>query len=128
MLIEFIKPDFAFTDDRGSLTQLVHKGWNQVNYITSVGGAFRGNHYHKNNIEAFYVIAGEFKLIAESVDGTQREEHNMKSGDFFIVKPYTNHSFEYIKDSQLISFYDKGFENPDGSKDSFVPNIKTERS
>ena len=46
MLIEFIKPDFDFTDDRGSLTQLVHKGWNQVNYITSVGGAFRGNHYH----------------------------------------------------------------------------------
>ena len=51
MLIEFIKPDFSFTDDRGSLTQLVHKGWNQVNYITSVGGAFRGNHYHKNNTE-----------------------------------------------------------------------------
>ena len=51
MLIEFIKPDFEFADDRGALTQLVHGGWNQVNYITSVAGAFRGDHYHLQNKE-----------------------------------------------------------------------------
>ena len=47
MLIKFIKPDFEFSDDRGSLKQLVHNGWKQVNYITSVEGSFRGDHYHR---------------------------------------------------------------------------------
>ena len=56
MLIEFIKPDFEFADDRGALTQLVHGGWKQVNYITSVAGAFRGNHYHLQNKEAFFIM------------------------------------------------------------------------
>lgn len=120
MLIEFIKPDFEFADERGALTQLVHQGWNQVNYITSVAGAFRGNHYHKENVEAFYVISGGFKLVAESLNGKEHEEYNMKAGDFFTVKPFTNHSFDYTADTQLISFYDKGVEKPDGTKDIYV--------
>lgn len=120
MLIEFIKPDFEFADERGTLKQLVHANWKQVNYITSVAGAFRGNHYHKQNIEAFFVISGAFKLFVESLDGTTHEEYMMKPGDFFIVRPFINHSFEYIQNTQLISFYDKGVENSDGTKDIFV--------
>ena len=58
MLIEYIKPDFEFSDERGTLRQLVHTGWKQVNYITSVIGSFRGNNYHKKNTEAFFVISG----------------------------------------------------------------------
>ena len=117
MLIEFIKPDFEFEDARGSLKQLVHKDWKQVNYITSVSGAFRGNHYHKENTEAFFVISGRFKLIATTLDGSQKEEYEMKGGDFFVVKPNINHSFDYLEPTQLISFYDKGVEKSDGSKD-----------
>ena len=127
MLIEFIKPDFEFADNRGSLKQLVHKGWNQVNYITSVAGAFRGNHYHKTNVEAFYVISGEFKLIAESLDGKEHEEYIMKAGDFFIIKPFVNHSFNYTIDTQMISFYDKGVESSNGTKDIFSPQAINER-
>lgn len=119
MLIEFIKPDFEFEDARGSLKQLVHEGWKQVNYITSVEGAFRGNHYHKENVEAFFVISGRFKLVAETLDKSQKEEYEMKTGDFFVVKPNINHSFDYLEPTQLISFYDKGVEKPDGSKDIY---------
>ncbi len=126
MLIEVIKPDFEFTDNRGSLKQLVHKGWNQVNYITSVAGALRGNHYHKENVEAFYVISGEFKLIAESLDGKEHEEYIMKAGDFFTVKPFVNHSFEYITNTQMISFYNKGVEGVGGTKDIFTPKSTKE--
>ena len=117
MLIKFIKPDFEFSDDRGCLKQLVHDGWTQVNYITSVGNAFRGNHYHKENREAFYVISGKFKLTAENLDGSLKEEYEMKQGDFFIIEPLIVHSFEYLEKTVLISFYDKGVENLDGSKD-----------
>lgn len=119
MLVEFIKPDFEFEDARGSLKQLVHEGWKQVNYITSVAGALRGNHYHKENVEAFFVISGRFKLVAETLDKSKKEEYEMKAGDFFVVKPNVNHSFDYLGPTQLISFYDKGVEKPDGSKDIY---------
>ena len=117
MLIEFIKPDFEFADDRGALTQLVHQGWKQVNYITSVAGAFRGDHYHVQNKEAFYVISGEFKLVLKHNATGEQESHLIKAGDFFIINPDITHSFDYTKDTQLISFYDKGVELPDGTKD-----------
>lgn len=108
MLIEFISPDFSFKDDRGSLTQLVHQGWSQVNFITSVAGAFRGNHYHKKNTEAFFVIVGSFKLKLVTLDNNFQEEYHIKSGDFFIIKPNISHSFNYIEYTELISFYSNG--------------------
>lgn len=120
MLVEFIKPDFEFEDARGSLKQLVHNGWQQVNYITSVAGAFRGNHYHKENAEAFFVINGRFHLIAETLDKAQIEEYEMKTGDFFVIKPNINHSFDFVENTSLISLYSLGVEKPDGTKDIFV--------
>ena len=117
MLIQFLKPDFEFSDARGSLTQLVHNDWKQVNYITSVAGAYRGGHFHKRNTEAFYVISGAFRLLVESSDGKEREEYTMKAGDFFVIPPMVTHSFTFTDNTQLISFYNQGVENADGSKD-----------
>lgn len=122
MLIRFLKPDFEFTDARGSLTQLVHSGWNQVNYITSVAGAIRGGHFHKCNNEAFYVISGAFLLVVESSVGKEREEYTMKAGDFFTIPPLVTHSFEFTSDTTLISMYDHGVELPNGEKDIFTIN------
>lgn len=123
MLIEFIKTDFEFADDRGSLTQLVHSGWQQVNYITSVAKAFRGNHYHKYNSEAFYVIRGSFRLKLEKIDHQESEEHTIHGGDFFIIRPCINHSFEFLEDTALISLYDQGVENADGTKDIWNQSV-----
>lgn len=117
MLIEFIKTDFEFSDDRGTLTQLVHEGWKQVNYITSVAGAFRGNHYHLQNKEAFYVISGGFKLSLRHNETGERAEYNIEAGSFFIIYPNVTHSFDYTKDTNLISMYDNGVELSDGTKD-----------
>lgn len=117
MLIEFIKPDFNFQDDRGSLTQLVHGGWNQVNYITSVKGAFRGNHYHLQNKEAFFVISGGFRLSLRHNETGETAEYDIKAGDFFIIHPNITHSFDYTADTALISMYNQGVELPNGEKD-----------
>lgn len=117
MLIEFIKPDFEFSDERGSLQQLVHDGWKQVNYITSVAGAFRGDHYHLQNREAFFIISGAFNLSLEHLETHEKEQHKIKAGDFFIINPKIIHSFDYAKETTLISMYDKGVELPDGTKD-----------
>ncbi len=120
MLIEFIKPDFSFSDDRGSIFQLVHDGWKQVNYIASLPGARRGGHYHKDNKEAFYVISGGFTLTAERPETNETETHEIKTGDFFTIAPGVKHSFAYHEPTQMISFYDQGVEKPDGTKDIFI--------
>ena len=117
MLIKFIKPDFQFSDERGSLTQLVHDGWKQVNYITSVTGSFRGDHYHVKNTEAFYLISGTFKLKLKHIKTQESSEYDIKAGDFFVIYPYVSHSFSYTSDCALISMYDMGVENSDGTKD-----------
>lgn len=110
MLINFIKPDFEFKDDRGCLIQLCHDGWKQVNFIQSEGGVLRGNHYHKNNIEAFYVISGSFKLTLQNISGGDKEFYEIRSGEFFTIGPDILHSFEFIEPTLLVSMYDKGVE------------------
>ena len=64
MLIERIEKDFEYVDDRGTLTQLVRKGYSQINIVTSKGGVFRGGHYHRLNTEAYYIIKGKCKVTA----------------------------------------------------------------
>ncbi|MGI6090723.1 MAG: cupin domain-containing protein [Saccharofermentanales bacterium] len=114
-LIEFLQPDFIFENAEGSLKQLVHDGWKQVNIISSLGGSKRGGHYHKYNKEAFYVIIGSFQLIVWHAD--QRQEYIIKTGDFFLINEDVFHTFEYIEDTWLISMYSNGVEMDDKEKD-----------
>lgn len=118
-MIEFLKTDFEFTDERGSITQLVHDGWKQVNYITSKAGVLRGKHYHKHNEEAFYVISGEFELELTDIKTGEKETYIIKEKDFFLIKSYVSHSFKYTKDTTLISMYSNGVEEGD-NKDIYV--------
>lgn len=114
-MIKIIEPDFIFEDDRGSLVQLVHEGYSQINVVTSKAGVERGNHFHKINREGFYVVEGAFTLEA-SLNG-QKETYEFRKGDMFIIEPYVMHRFIYLDDTTLVAFYDKGVELPDGSKD-----------
>ena len=114
-MIKIIKPDFVFEDERGTLTQLVHGGYNQINVVTSKAGVERGNHYHALNREGFYVVEGRFSLDA-SLDG-KSESYEFKKGDMFIIEPNVMHRFVYLEDTVLVAFYDKGVELTDGTKD-----------
>lgn len=117
-LVTILKPDFKFDDQRGSLVQLVHKGYKQFNVVTTHAGVFRGGHYHKLNREAFYVISGEFQLLLDK-DGIH-EEYTFKTGDMFEIEPYVLHGFNYVQESTLAAMYDIGVELPDGGLDSYT--------
>lgn len=114
-LIEFMKPDFEFANEKGLLVQLVHDGWKQVNTIFSKGNGVRGGHYHKYNQEAFYIISGSFKLTVWQ--GEQREEYEVKAGDMFFIKENVFHTFEYHEDTWLVSLYSNGVELDEQHKD-----------
>ncbi len=116
-MIEILKPDFVFEDGRGTLVQLVHEGYRQINVVTSKAGVERGNHFHKLNREGFFVVEGSF-LLTVSLDGKE-ENYEFRKGDMFIINPYVMHRFVYHEDTTLVAFYDKGVETPEG-KDIFT--------
>ena len=99
--VNILEPNFIHIDERGKLTQLVRDGYKQVNVILCKKGTFRGGHYHCLNTEAFYVISGEFKLMLECKE--YNEEYIFKENDFFSVPANVKHSFEYIKDTVLVT-------------------------
>ncbi len=117
-LIERVKPDFTFTDERGVLTQLVHGGYEQVNAVFTKAGAVRGRfHYHKENRETFFIIAGRVTVRAEK-DGVT-EEYTFAAGDMFTVGPFVHHDFHYLEDTYLVGMYSGCVERPDGTKDIY---------
>lgn len=116
-MLEVLEPDFIFVDERGSLTQLVHNGYKQVNVITAKAGCFRGGHYHKFNKEAFYIITGEILLKLRK--GEHTAQFSFSNGDMFAISSGVTHGFEFIKDTLLVSMYDKGVEISVTEKDIF---------
>ena len=112
-MLKEIKEDFSFKDERGTIIQLVHIGYQQINVITSKKGVIRGGHYHKNNDEAFYIISGELTV---TVNG---ENYHFKSGDFFGIERNDIHRFSFLEDTVLVSMYSSGVELGDGTKDIF---------
>lgn len=117
-LIQILQPNFNFKDERGQLTQLVREGYRQVNVVTTKGGVFRGGHYHRENVETFYVVYGRFRFTAER-DGV-REAYEFSAGDMFSVMPNVMHGFDYLEDTLVVALYDKGVENTDGTMDSYT--------
>lgn len=115
MLISYLKPDFVFENDAGSLKQLVHDGWKQINVITSRAGSTRGGHYHKYNREGFYVVKGRFLLTVW--DKETREKYEMKERDMFLIPPNVFHTFDYQEETLLVSMYSNGVELSDTEKD-----------
>lgn len=118
MLMEKIDVDFNYSDERGSIKQLIRRGYSQVNVITSKKGVFRGRHYHKYNTEAYYIILGCCKVTA--YDGKSKEVEVYKTGDFFRIGPYVVHDFDYLEDSILVTMYSLGVELEDGIMDTFT--------
>ena len=118
MLVKKLKPDFEFSNENGSLVQLVHEGWKQVNVLDSKKGSNRGGHYHKENEEAFYIVSGEIILTLD--DGNDSERTNFKAGDMFLISPYLMHTFEFLEDTLMVSMYNHGVEHADGTKDIYT--------
>ena len=114
-MIQILKPDFIFNDERGSLTQLIHEGFKQINVITSKAGTIRGGHYHQLNEEAFYIINGKVRLFVEL--DKHKSEYIFHSGDMFLIHKNVIHDFEFLEDTLLVSMYNIGVELPNGNKD-----------
>jgi dTDP-4-dehydrorhamnose reductase len=103
-----VPPYFFFADSRGSLTGILQdQKWEEINYIESVKGSIRGNHYHKETKEAFFIIEGEIKISLIDIINNSKRTFISKKGDILIVNPYILHTFEVLKDSKWINMLSK---------------------
>lgn len=121
MLVKRLQPDFLHEDERGIFIQLVSGGYKQYNVLFSKKNVIRGNHYHKQNEEAFFVIAGKLQVNAkkENQKENQKETYVFQTGDMFRIPPMVVHEFVYFEDTWLASMYSAGVENKDGTKDIY---------
>lgn len=118
MLVKKMKTDFEFSNENGSLVQLVHDGWKQVNVLISKKGSKRGGHFHKENQEAFYIVEGKLILILD--ENEEHEETEFSTGEMFMISPYQMHNFIFLEDTIMVSMYSNGVERLDGTKDIYV--------
>lgn len=116
-MLEIIKPDFIYEDDRGKLIQLVHEGWQQVNIIFSKADVIRGGHYHKQNRELFFIVDGKCRVRVRK--GKMAEEYQFSKGDMFVISEFVTHDFIYEKDTVLVSMYSRGVEMDNGRMDIY---------
>jgi dTDP-4-dehydrorhamnose reductase len=103
-----VAPYFYFVDERGKLVGLFQgQRWEEVNYVESAKGCVRGNHYHKETTEGFFVIDGKIKVTLVGITKDFERTFVAKKGDIMVINPNTIHSFEMIKDSKWINMLSK---------------------
>ena len=110
--------DFQHVDERGSLSQLVHEGFKQINVLESKKGVERGSHFHKESVEAFYVISGSVKVTLWNKN--KKEEVVFNKGDFFEIHPFVLHNMLFLSDCLMVQMYDEPVEKEDGTKDIYT--------
>ena len=117
-LYKRLKPDFEFRDMRGTLVQLAHEGYEQINVLTTRAGVIRGGHYHKETVEAFFVVDGQVEITFEK-DAVQQTE-KFEKGEFFCIPPFVWHTMRFEMDTVLVAMYEHAVERADGTKDIFA--------
>ncbi|MGC1175149.1 cupin domain-containing protein [Polaromonas sp.] len=100
--MELIKLIPAFTDARGSITDLISDDTiNAVTLITFAEGAVRANHYHERTIQWNYVISGEV-LLATQMPGQEKVERILKPGDFAVTRELELHALKGLTASEVL--------------------------
>ncbi len=111
--IKIVNP--AFTDDRGTITDVLDESVSHVGLITFTKGAVRAKHYHKQSTQYDYIVSGKIRLVVCKPDGSEREDHILETGMATEVPPGIVHMYIAEEESSMIdittlSRNDNGYE------------------
>lgn len=114
-LITIKKINPSFSDDRGSITDVLDKPISHVGLITFTKGAVRAKHYHKQSTQYDYIVNGKIRLVVCKPDGSEREDHVLEAGMATEVPPGIVHTYIAQEESSMIdittlSRADNGYE------------------
>ncbi len=100
--MEIIKLIPAFTDARGSITDLISDdAINAVTLITFAKGAIRANHYHEHTVQWNYVISGEILLVTQ-IPGEEKNERILNVGDFAVTRVNERHALKGVTEASVL--------------------------
>lgn len=102
-----LKPYASHVDDRGTFTGITRDGWAEVNFVETAAGQVRGNHYHRETRELFFILSGEIDIEIRDVNTGVCETFKARSGDIFMVEPYENHIFNARTSASWINMLSK---------------------
>lgn len=111
-----IEPYITREDARGKLIGLMNSGsWEEFNYLETCAGQVRGNHYHRNTWEVFFIIEGEVEVVTQVSGQVGTSSITLHSGDVLMIEPGERHTFHCITATRWINALSKRFEqdNPD---------------
>lgn len=100
------RPSPAFTDDRGSITDLINtkEPVHHIGHITFTKGAIRANHYHKESDQYDYVLEGKIELATkELTEGAQVQTVILEPGDLAYVPRNVIHAYRALEPSTVIN-------------------------
>jgi dTDP-4-dehydrorhamnose 3,5-epimerase-like enzyme len=114
MAHKFLMP-MMNADDRGGFWQIAQTGWAEVNYAETVADKHRGNHFHKENQELFFITNGQVEVTLRSLSEPQAKTMLVSKGEAILIEPYEFHSFYTRKHTQWIVLLSQGInpQNPD---------------
>jgi dTDP-4-dehydrorhamnose 3,5-epimerase-like enzyme len=103
--MKIINSYFSFNDDRGEIKGIINEGeWREINYISSIKGSLRANHFHKKLRELFIIIDGSVNVSYFEVTKPDLIKSKIVTkGDVFIFEKNIFHTFEVIEDAIWIN-------------------------
>jgi len=102
--MQLIKKEPNFCDDRGQITDLIEgRTVDAITILTSVKGAVRGNHYHKETTQYTYILEGSC-IYHYQEESAPPKALRVTKGDLVISPPLERHALEALEDSVLLAF------------------------
>jgi len=94
----------VYTDDRGSIFDLIENTVGHVGLITCKKGSRRGDHYHKESMQYTYIIKGKMELITKSVvnENADTEKIIVDAGDMIVIPPRIIHTLHALEESVIV--------------------------
>jgi len=108
-------PYLTILDERGGFLGITQESWAEANFIETRANQVRGNHYHKETRELFFIISGEIDVVIDDLNSGKHLEVLVSKGDVFIIEPYELHTFHTRTDAQWLNMLSQPVDpqNPD---------------
>lgn len=98
------RPKVCFADERGSIIDILRdEKLEYVTVITSVKGASRGNHYHKETMQWVYIVEGRMRLLTQ-LPGEPVAVTILEENDLALTYPMESHAMIALEDSVFFVF------------------------
>ncbi len=104
-------------EERGEFVQVAYRETMHHLAVFEIRkGYSRGDHYHENKEEIFYVFQGKIKVSLIDMDTLQKEERILEKGDKIRIKTRCGHRFYGLEDTLVIEYSPQIYDKEDTHK------------